>query len=192
MRSGSRLPRALLYSFQHSGEDASTYHWYDGPEYAAFWQVCCEPDVPIYIHPSLPASYYDLPTDKMYEGLGGKYLVGPRFEFATGVSLHLLRLIVSHVLDRFPDLQIIVGHLGERLPVDFWRINHGIQDVMMKHAVVQGDAVCEAEDIRCYLENNVYLTTSGDFHAPSPTFVGDEIGADRVLFSVDHPYETIP
>ncbi|KAF2159227.1 hypothetical protein M409DRAFT_71215 [Zasmidium cellare ATCC 36951] len=137
---------ALLYNFQHAGADAYTWHFYDEPRYDAFWAVCVELNVPIYIHPSLPAGYHDEAFEKAYSGLEGKYLVGPPFQFATGVSLHLLRIIVSGVFDRFSFLQII---------------------------------------------HNLYITTSGDFYTPALKYVVEEVGVERVLFSVDYPYETI-
>jgi 2,3-dihydroxybenzoate decarboxylase len=53
-----------------------------------------------------------------------KYLVGPRPSFANSVSLHLLGIFTNGVFDRFPTLKVIVVHLGEHIPFDFWRINH--------------------------------------------------------------------
>jgi 2,3-dihydroxybenzoate decarboxylase len=91
--------------------------FYDQPNYDAFWKVVCELDVPIYIHPAAPMGQY---YQQQYAQR--KYLVGPPLSFANGVSLHLLGLITNGVFDRFPKLNIIIGHLGEHIPFDFWRI----------------------------------------------------------------------
>jgi 2,3-dihydroxybenzoate decarboxylase len=45
------------------------------------------------------------------------------------VSLHLLGLIADGVFNQLPALKIVVGHLGEYIAYDFWRINHWLQDV---------------------------------------------------------------
>ncbi|WQF75371.1 Putative 2-amino-3-carboxymuconate-6-semialdehyde decarboxylase, metal-dependent hydrolase [Colletotrichum destructivum] len=181
---------ALLCDFQHAGDGGETYKFYDQPEYDAFWRVVCDLDVPVYIHPAAPA---DVVLDKLYAQR--KYLIGPPLSFANGVSLHLMGLISNGVFDRFPGLKVIVGHLGEKLPFDFWRINHWFEDVKKPIARAEGGSngsggMCE-KTIYDYFRRNIWVTTSGHFSTPTLRYVVDEIGADRVLFSVDYPYETI-
>ena len=177
---------ALLNDFQHAGEDGETYLFYDQPQYDQFWKVVVELDVPIYIHPAAPVgSKYK----KLYEQR--KYLVGPPLSFANGVSLHLLGIITIGVFDRFPKLKIIVGHMGEHIPFDFWRIDHWIQDVERPLSKKAGDPMCE-KDIYYYFKNNIWVTTSGHFSTEVLEFVNNYLGPSRILFSVDYPYETIP
>lgn len=176
---------ALLCDFQHAGANGETYLFYDQPRYDDFWKVVVDLDVPVYIHPAAP-------TDVMYEKLYAqrKYLIGPPLSFANGVNLHLLGLITNGVFDRFPRLKIIVGHLGEHIPFDFWRINHWFEDVKKPLAKAQGGVMCKGT-VYDYFKKNIWLTTSGHFSTHTLKYVVDEIGADRVLFSVDYPYETI-
>jgi 2,3-dihydroxybenzoate decarboxylase len=176
---------ALLNDVQHAGADGETYLFYDDPAYDAFWAVAQELDVPIYIHPAAPVGqrYETFYRDR-------KYLVGPPLSFANGVSLHLLGIMTNGVFDRFPKLKIIVGHLGEHIPFDFWRINHWLEDVERPLAAKAGDVFCE-KDIYHYFKNNIYLTTSGHFSTPTLQYVASYLGPDRLLFSVDYPYETI-
>ncbi|KAJ5745075.1 amidohydrolase-like protein 2 [Penicillium odoratum] len=176
---------ALLNDVQHAGPDGETYLFYDQPAYDAFWKVVCELDVPIYIHPAAPMGKY---YQQQYAQR--KYLVGPPLSFANGVSLHLLGLITNGVFDRFPNLNVIVGHLGEHIPFDFWRINHWLEDVERPLAKKAGD-VMSKKDIYYYFKNNIYLTTSGHFSTPTLKYVAEYLGPDRILFSVDYPYETI-
>ncbi|KAK4957448.1 hypothetical protein LTR10_005411 [Elasticomyces elasticus] len=176
---------ALLNDFQHAGPDGETYLFYDQSEYDAFWEVCVELDVPIYIHPAAPVGHRFM---KLYAQR--KYLVGPPLSFANAVSLHLLGIITNGVFDRFPNLKIIVGHLGEHLPFDFWRTNHWLVDVERPLAHKAGDNICE-QDLFHYFKKNIWLTTSGHFSTETLKYVNDYLGPSRLLFSVDYPYETI-
>lgn len=176
---------ALLCNFQHAGPDGETYLFYDQPEYDAFWKVLVELDVPLYIHPSAP-------TGVVYEKLYAQrhYLIGPPLSFANDVSLHILGLITNGVFDRFPTAKVIIGHQGEHIPFDFWRINHWFEDVKKPISVEEGGIMCK-KTIYDYFKTNIWLTTSGHFSTTTLKYVVNEIGADRMLFSVDYPYETI-
>jgi 2,3-dihydroxybenzoate decarboxylase len=176
---------ALLNDFQHAGEDGETYLYYDQPAYDKFWEVCVELDVPVYIHPAAPSGkFYDMQYAQR------KYLVGPPLSFANGVSLHLLGMISNGVFDRFPKLKILVGHLGEHIPFDFWRINHWFEDVEKPLAAAAGNVMCK-KTIYDYFKTNIWLTTSGHFSTPTLKYVAEYLGPERLLFSVDYPYETI-
>lgn len=176
---------ALLNDFQHAGPGGETYLYYDQPAYDAFWEVACELDVPIYIHPAAPQG-------KLYETQFAqrKYLIGPPLSFANAVSLHLLGIMSNGVFDRFPKLKIIVGHLGEHIPFDFWRINHWFEDVERPLAEKAGDVFAK-KTIYDYFKQNIWVTTSGHFSTPTLKYVADYLGPERILFSVDYPYETI-
>lgn len=176
---------ALLNDVQHAGPDGETYLFYDQPAYDEFWKVVVELDVPVYIHPAAPVGQY---YQQQYAQR--KYLVGPPLSFANGVSLHLLGMITNGVFDRFPKLKIIVGHLGEHIPFDFWRINHWLEDVEKPLAAKAGDVMCK-KTIYDYFKNNIYLTTSGHFCTQTLKYVAEYVGPERLLFSVDYPYETI-
>lgn len=177
---------ALLNDFQHSGPDGDTHLFYDQPEYDAFWKVVCELDVLVYIHPAAPSGVV---YEKLYAQR--QYLIGPPLSFANGVNLHILGLISNGVFDRFPNLNIIIGHQGEHLPFDFWRTNHWLEDVKRPIAEEQGCTTFCKSTIYDYFKKNIWLTTSVHFSTATLKYVVNEIGADRILFSVDYPYETI-
>lgn len=100
-----------------------TTMWYDQPEWDIFWATCVMLDVPFYLHPIAPKGeiYRRLYKDRAA-------LVGPVLSFANSVSTHLLGMMVNGVFDRHPKLKVIVGHLGEHIPFDLWRINHWLED----------------------------------------------------------------
>ncbi|KAJ2548068.1 hypothetical protein EV175_004973, partial [Coemansia sp. RSA 1933] len=127
---------ALLCNFQHAGADEETYLFYDQPAYDVFWEALIELDVPLYIHPAAP-------TGVIREKLYGQrpYLVGPPLSFANDVSLHILGIISNGVFDRFPKLKITIGHQGEHIPFDFWRINHWFEVVERPIAQAKGDTI---------------------------------------------------
>ncbi|KAF2199153.1 amidohydrolase 2 [Delitschia confertaspora ATCC 74209] len=176
---------ALLNNFQHAGPGGETYLFYDQPAYDVFWKAMVELDVPLYIHPNAPMG--DM-YNKLYAQR--KYLIGPPLSFSNDVSHHLLGIISNGVFDRFPKLKIVIGHLGEKIPFDFWRISHWFDDVERPLAQKAGDTFAK-ESLIHYFKTNIWLTTSGHFSTPTLKYVCEYLPPDRILFSVDYPYETI-
>ena len=165
---------ALVNGFSQvgSGEDVV---YYDHPAYAPFWRCVEDLDVPFYLHPREP-----LPSrEPIYEG--HPWLLGPVWAFAAETAVHALRLMCSGLFDRHPRLTVILGHLGEGLPYNAWRIDHRLRKMP------QG--LPARRTISDYLRSNVFLTTSGNFRTPTLVSAIAEVGADRVLFSVDYPFE---
>jgi 2,3-dihydroxybenzoate decarboxylase len=165
---------ALANGFSQVGSDEDVVY-YDHPAYAAFWQCVEKLDVPFYLHPREP-----LPSrEPIYEG--HPWLLGPVWAFAAETAVHALRLMCSGLFDRHPRLTLILGHLGEGLPYNAWRIDHRLRKMP------QG--LPARRTITDYLRSNVFLTTSGNFRTPTLVDAIAEVGAERVLFSVDYPFE---
>ena len=165
---------ALANGFSQVGSDEDVVY-YDHPAYAAFWQCVEELDVPFYLHPREP-----LPSrEPIYEG--HPWLLGPVWAFAAETAVHALRLMCSGLFDRHPRLTLILGHLGEGLPYNAWRIYHRLRK--MPQGIPARRTITE------YLRSNVFLTTSGNFRTPTLVDAIAEVGAERVLFSVDYPFE---
>jgi len=87
----------------------------------------------------------------------------------------------SGLFDEFPRLKLILGHLGEGLPFQIWRVDHRISK--------NGFRTKANLSMSQYFRENFYFTTSGIFRTQALTDVILEAGADRVLYSVDYPYE---
>jgi predicted TIM-barrel fold metal-dependent hydrolase len=169
---------ALVNGFSQIGSpDNVTY--YDAPQYRPFWKAVETLGVPFYLHPRNP-----LPTwTKMYEG--HNWMLGPNWAFAAETAVHALRLIGSGLFDECPKLQIVLGHLGEGIPALLWRIDGRNGWMQEPHRYPAKQSVGH------YFRNHFHLTTSGNFHTPSMLGAVAEVGVDRVMFSVDWPFEDV-
>jgi predicted TIM-barrel fold metal-dependent hydrolase len=101
----------------------------------------------------------------------------------------MLRLMMSGLFEKLPTLCIIIGHLGELLPFWAWRIDHRIKregwdQWAGEHGRPRKLTVTE------YLRRNFFVTTSGTFDTDSLKHAVSVMGSDRVLYSVDYPYES--
>jgi 2,3-dihydroxybenzoate decarboxylase len=165
---------ALVNGFSQIGE-ADSAVFYDLPQYRPFWATVQQLDVPFYLHPRAPLAT----RQQSYEG--HPWLVGSVWGFAVETSIHALRLMGSGLFDEYPKLKVILGHLGEGLPFNICRVDHRIS---------KGTQRTKAKlPIGQYLRENIYITTSGNFRTQTLTDVMLEVGADRVLYSVDYPFE---
>jgi 5-carboxyvanillate decarboxylase len=139
-------------------------------------------DTPIYLHPNTPPK-------TMIGPLLDAGLDGAIYGFAVETGMHLLRIIVSGVFDRFPNLKMVVGHLGEALPFWLYRLDY------MHAATVRSQRYESMKPLQRkpseYLRENVWFTTSGMSWAPAIMFCRDVLGADRVLYAMDYPYEYV-
>jgi predicted TIM-barrel fold metal-dependent hydrolase len=100
--------------------------------------------------------------------------------FAEEAAIHALRLMASGLFDDHPKLQMVIGHLGERIPYDLWRLDHRLAKVPNRPA---------KKTMREYFRQNFHVTTSGNFCTPSLLYAIQTLGPERVLFAVDYPFE---
>ncbi len=148
--------------------------YYDDERYLPFWERVERLGVPFYLHPRNP-----LPNQqRIYEGRSE--LLGPTWAFAVETGSHALRLITSGLFDRCPQLTIVIGHLGEFLPFALPRLQQRMSHIT--HVKLEKPATQ-------YLQDNFYITTSGNCHTASLIGVLLEVGADRLLFAADYPFE---
>ena len=137
-------------------------------------------DVPIYIHPQGPSKGLIGPL--LERGLDGAI-----YGFSVEVGMHLLRILVSGAFDRFPKLQIMVGHVGESLPFSLYRIDymHGASVRSGRYAAMPPLKKKPSD----YFRENIYATNSGVAWAPPIRFMQEVMGPERVLFAQDYPYQ---
>ena len=168
---------ALVNGFsEREGVDGPVF--YDLPEYRPFWKTVERLGLPFYLHPRNP-----LDQDARIYG-GHPWLKGPAWAFAQETAVHALRLMASGLFDECPQLNIILGHLGEGLPYSIWRVDHH-NGWMKLHTYPS------KESLGYYFERNFFLTTSGNFNTHSLQNALLVIGANRLLFSVDWPFEDV-
>jgi 2,3-dihydroxybenzoate decarboxylase len=151
-----------------------------------FWDIFAAAealDVPVYLHPNTPPNAMIKPF--MDRGLDGAV-----FGFAVETGLHALRLVVSGVFDRFPKLQVVLGHLGEGLPYWLFRIDfmHGASVRAGRYAS-QPKLQRKASE---YLRQNFHYTTSGMAWTPPIRYAQSVLGMDRVMYAMDYPYQFVP
>ena len=134
----------------------------------------------IYIHPNTP-------SDRMIAPFLEAGLDGAIFGFGVETALHVLRLIVSGVFDRFPKLKIVIGHMGEALPYWLFRLDY------MYRATLASKRYPQLQPLRGlpsdYMRQNFYITCSGMPWGPAITFAQQVLGAERVLYAMDYPYQ---
>jgi 2,3-dihydroxybenzoate decarboxylase len=132
--------------------------------------------VPIYLHPTLPAP---AAIKAYFEGY--EEIARAGWAFGVDTSIHFLRLLFAGVFDAYPRLQFILGHLGECLPFAMHRLN----DHTYAAAKRRGLQKTPLE----YIRDNLYVTTSGNWYEPAFVCTLLALGADRILWAIDWPYE---
>ena len=146
----------------------------DTPKYWPIYERAAALDVPIYLHPSTPhkavAEAYYKDYMQSHPGIGTAGLGYTVEGMVQGV-----RIVLSGVFEKYPNLKIVLGHMGEGIPYLLWRIDHTIS----RHDPgAFREAFCK----------HIWVTTSGFFSDPAMVCAIMELGADRIIFSIDWPY----
>ncbi|KAJ5814943.1 hypothetical protein N7474_006720 [Penicillium riverlandense] len=173
----------IVNDYQSTGKDGSGKKYYDTSFYDPFWEKVQELDVPIYFHPRYPPEKDLRESDTPY---GSRmHLLGAGVQFHLDLSFHVYAVCSSGILDRFPRLKIVVGHLGENIPFNLWRASHWYNKPSKRVARPS------QHDYTYYFKHNIFITTSGNFSTAGLEFCIKELGEERCLFSIDTPYDQI-
>lgn len=137
-------------------------------------------DVPIYIHPAVPApavveAYY---RDYLQEFPS---LLTAAWGFTVETATQAIRLVLSGAFEAYPNLKLVLGHMGEGLPFLLWRLDHALSRPGNRPI-----------SFREQFSQHVWITTSGNFSTPALLCSMLELGADRIMFSVDWPFVQNP
>ncbi|HEY6452287.1 MAG TPA: amidohydrolase family protein [Steroidobacteraceae bacterium] len=155
----------------------------DDPKFDPIFRALADTGQPLYIHPSSP-------PDAMIGPFLEAGLDGAIFGFGVDTGMHLLRLITTGIFDRYPQLQIMVGHAGEALPYWVYRLDY------MHQAGVRSKRYPRQQPLKKtilgYLQSNVLITTSGVAWAPAIRLAQQVLGVDRVMYAMDYPYQFEP
>ena len=154
----------------------------DDARYLPIFEACERLGVPVNLHPTVPHSSMIKP----YLGYGWA-LPAPGLGFGHETAVHAMRLIYSGLFDKFPDLQMMLGHFGEALTFWFYRIDFDFIKPWLdpKHRP-QIDR--KPSD---YLKQNFWFNSSGNFLNSALFSCFLEVGMDRVMFASDYPWETM-
>jgi len=152
----------------------------DDPRFWPIFERAVALDVPLYMHPSIPDPRV---IEVYYKDYVEKFptILRAAWGFTVETETQGVRLVLSGVFEKYPGLKIILGHLGEGLPLYLWRINMGFAR--------DGRGSTWFRDT---FSEHFWVTTSGFFSDPALLHCIQEIGIDRVLFSVDYPFVENP
>jgi predicted TIM-barrel fold metal-dependent hydrolase len=144
-----------------------------------FWPIFARAealDVPIYLHPAVP---HGAVMDAYYKDYMKDFpmVIRAAWGFTVETATLAIRLVLSGLFDKHPNLKIILGHLGETLPFLVWRVDQALSR--------PGHKQVSFRDVFC---GNFYITTSGNFSDPALLCSVMEMGVDRILFAVDWPF----
>jgi len=160
-------------------ESHARNEYLDGKKYRSIFKRAEKLDVPIYLHPEIPSTS----ILKGYADDYGFELAGPPHGYGADLALHSMRLIYSGLFDEHPKLKIILGHMGEGLPFWLTRMDaYWIKPWKGKKPRIE-------KRPSEYVKTNFTITISGMFFVPAFLCSYLALGADRIAFAVDYPYE---
>lgn len=152
-------------------------HRLDDPYYNPIWEKAIALDVPIYLHPAFPDGKI---TDYYYKGDWSQRVTMLLSGFGIGwhyeIGMQIVRMIVSGVFDRYPDLKICTGHWGEVVSYYMDRLSE-----------IGKDLTGLKKDISEYFKENVYVNPSGMMYESQLRFCMDTFGPDHILWGEDYP-----
>jgi predicted TIM-barrel fold metal-dependent hydrolase len=155
--------------------------FHDDERFYPIWERAQALDVPIYLHPGPP---HPAAVQAYYQDYVAEYpwLTSAAWGYTIDTANQAMRMVLSGLFERFPNLKIILGHLGEGLPFLLDRMDEAFKR--------EGSKPIEFKKTFC---EHFYVTTSGFFSTPALLCTILQMGIDRVMFSVDWPFvENLP
>jgi len=131
---------------------------------------------PLYLHPRAP-------SDGMAAPFRDYRIEGAVWGYGVEAGTHAVRLMLSGVLDRFPRLRIVLGHMGEALPFWMWRLD--FMGAPGARAAGRTNQLKPSE----YFQRHFAITTSGVEDPLALRFCINKIGIDSIMWAIDYPYQ---
>ena len=147
----------------------------DLDKYSVFWERVAGLEAPIYLHPGNPVDH-----PAVYGG--HPELWGPVCSWAFETAAHALRLVFAGVFERYPKAKVLLGHMGETLPISLWRFDS-------RWPISHRGSMTLPQPPSFYIKRNIAITTSGVCSDASLRCALDAMGENNVMFSVDYPFE---
>ena len=154
--------------------------FFDHSFFLPVFAKAAELDVPVYLHPSVvaqPVIDYYYASDE-WDSIVTMVFAGAAYGWHFDAGIHVVRMIVSGIFDKLPNLKLISGHWGEFVPYYLERLDavFGVTPTKLKRKISD------------YYKENIYITPSGMFTVPQLQLAIAEIGADHILYSGDYPH----
>ena len=148
----------------------------DAPQFREVWAVLQSLDVPLYLHPGAPQQ------DSWQVIEDYPVLRGSTWSWAAEIAGHVLRLIYSGLFDEFPTACVILGHMGEFVPFQMARLDARYRYLSPPRRLAHPPSY--------YVQHNLMITTSGVCSPGALVGALLSVGADRIMFAVDYPFES--
>lgn len=147
----------------------------DHDSYSVFWERAAALNAPIYLHPGNPVDH-----PAVYAG--HDELWGPVCSWNVETCAHALRMVFAGVFQRYPKARLILGHMGETMPISLWRYDS-------RWPISHRGSMTLPEAPSFYIKRNIAITTSGVCSDVALRCAIDAMGLENVLFSIDYPFE---
>ena len=154
--------------------------FYNEEEFFPIFEKAAELNIPISFHPAfipmeVQEAYY---MSDAYSFAVGSELASAGYGWHSEVGIQIVRLILSGIFDRLPDLKFISGHWGETIPAFLDRMD----------VILDREMTGLKKKVSEYYKEHIYITPSGIMSADQLEYIVKLMGADHVLYAVDYPY----
>lgn len=171
----TRCSQELGFPVWHTHSNYGPGRHLDDPRCRPLLAKAAELKMAVYLHPTLP-------TDKRFTESGFAF-AGAGLGFTVDTLTTTLKLIISGIFDEYPDLTLVMGHLGEAMPFLLERMDN-------RFAYFKDEHLKNEHDISYYFKNKrIFVTTSGNMSKEAFDCAKNVLGMDTILFATDFPYE---
>jgi 5-carboxyvanillate decarboxylase len=150
----------------------------DDRKFTPIFDALVAHNAPLYLHPRDPSNHMSAAQDTPGFNIGWGY--------AAETGTHVIRMIMSGLFDRYPNLQLVIGHGGEGLPYFTERMDNRYA---FEFALTGAKGLQRKPSE--YLRQNLHYTTSGMNYWNQVRMMIAEVGIDRVMFAADYPMEVM-
>lgn len=150
----------------------------DDPFFDPIFAQVAELNVPIYLHPTVPPAGV---IESSYAGFAPEVsfaLATVGWGWHINTATHALRIILGGVFDRYPSLQIVIGHMGEATSFMLPRFD----------ATLKPELTGLRKPVSSYLRENFHYTFANFNDAATFANLVAQVGIGRVCFSADYPF----
>ena len=154
--------------------------FYNEAEFFPIFEKAAELNVPVYFHPALipmevQETYY---MSDAYSMIVGSELASAGYGWHSEVGIQIMRMILSGIFDKLPNLKFISGHWGETIPAFLDRMD----------TILDQEITGLKKKVSEYYKEHVYITPSGIMSTDQLEYMVKLMGADHVMYAVDYPY----
>lgn len=157
-------------------------HFLDEKIFFPLFEKAAELDVPIHFHPSMPVKqiqdYYYTSHDESWSQEVSNQFASAAFGWHLDIGIQVVRMILTGIFDKLPNLKFITGHWGEGIIEMLDRLDY----------MLPTSTTGLKKNISEYYKEHIYVTPSGIESPINLEAVTKYMGADHIIWSVDYPY----